>query len=944
MRTEDGHIIQKCLDGDAAAFGLLVDKYKGSVYALAYAKLGDFHDAQDLTQEVFLKAYRKLRTLKRWDRFLSWLYAITSNSCKDFLRSKASRPDDEYVSDQEKEHLANISIDSHREDKLHQTLRETLSELPEVHRQVLSLHYLGGLSCKEIAQFLGISPHAIAMRLSRARAKLRKEMLTTMHASFDRQKLHSAFTLNIVEMIRRTQIQPNPQVPVIPIGIAAVGLLTLSMLCLITPFNQLPAIGKLIGAPIPSESKVMDVGEIPVDVVMLSKSSVVSSGDGKKDLTRNPRQTNGVYAANPDAEVETSGRNEPVARLGNGAASRLVYSPDGKLIAVMGQIGIWLYDAETLQEVGMISGGATTMAFSPDGNLLASGFWTDPTAQLWDVKTQERVGDLPSSEEWGVTALAFIPGGRTLAVGYSDGAIGLWNIDTKQQTGRLDTPVRFVWTMTVSSDGQFLASAGFEHASISVWNLQTSALVSSFMGHDTGQEIDTISSIAFSPDGSTLASGISFDDTIRLWKVETGTQIASLTKNDSAGEHPDVSSLVYSPDGTLLASAGDDAKIRLWDAQTLKQIGALETDGGSVSSIAFRPDGETLASLNGGDAETGWRKGGDMALRLWDLETREQIAAIRQHNAKVESAALSPDGTLLAIGRQDGAVALWNLYTEKLSTTLTGHIATVKSVAFSSDGTLLASGEREHARLWDVSKGRQIATFEHTAIVESVVFSPDGKTLACVDDNCIRLWDTQRKREIAVLGQEPPRTFSSSWDRMYAKWRNRVPFTDMPVPYWSTLRSVAFSPDGTMLASGGTDNTIRVWDVAKQREIFAQELDAMSNICVVAFSPDGEILASAGTNGKIHLWSPKKRELVGSFNIENWCQALAFSPEGNLLAAGDGSKIRVWDLATSTEITTLDGFQVVINSVDFSRDGRKLVASWSDGVIRIWNTSGFETH
>ena len=944
MRTEDGHIIQKCLDGDAAAFGLLVDKYKGSVYALAYAKLSDFHDAQDMTQEVFLKAYRKLRTLKRWDRFLSWLYAITSNSCKDFLRSKASRPDGEYISDQAKERFDEISIHSHHDEALHQTLRNALSELPEVHRQVLSLHYLGGLSCKEIAQFLGISPHAIAMRLNRARAKLRKEMLTTMHASFDGQKLHSAFTLNIVEMIRRTQIQPNPQVPVIPIGIAAIGILTLSIVCLFTPFNQLPAIGKLIGAPIPSETKVMDVGEIPVDVVVLSNTSVVSSGDGKRDLTQNPRQTNGVYAANPDAEVETSGRNEPAARLGNGAASRLVYSPDGKLIAVMGQIGIWLYDAETLQEVGMISGSATTMAFSPDGNLLASGFWTEPTAQLWDVKTQEQVGDLPSSEEWGVTALAFIPGGRTLAVGYSDGAIGLWNIDTKQQTGRLDTPVRFVWTMAVSSDGQFLASAGFEHASISVWNLQTGTLVSSFMGHDTGQEIDTVSSIAFSPDGSTLASGISFDDTIRLWEVETGKQIASITKTDSAGEHPDVSSLVYSPDGTLLASAGDDAKIRLWNAQTLKQIGALETGGGSVSSIAFRPDGETLASLNGGDAGTGWRKGGDMALRLWDLETREQIAAIQQHNAKVESAALSPDGALLAIGRQDGAIALWNMYSEKLSTTLTGHIATVKSVAFSSDGTLLASGEREHARLWDVSKGQQIAAFEHTAIVESLAFSPDGKTLACVDDNCIRLWDTLRKREIAVLGKEPPRTFNGSWDRMHAKWRNRVPFTDMPVPYWSIIRSVAFNPDGTMLASGGTDDTVRVWDVAKRREIFTHELDAMSNICVVAFSPDGEVLASAGTHGKIHLWSPRKRELVGALDIEEWCQALSFSPEGDFLAAGDGMKIRVWDLATHAEITTLDGFEVVVNSVDFSRDGEKLIASCSDGVIRVWNTSSFETH
>ena len=316
MRTEDGHVIQKCLDGDAAAFGLLVDKYKGSVYGLACAKLGDFHDGQDMTQEVFLKAYQKLRTLKRWDKFLSWFYAITSNSCKDFLRSKASRPDGEYVTDQEKERLDKISINSHHEDKLHQTLREALSELPEIHRQVLSLHYLGGLSCREIAQFLGISPHAIAMRLSRARAKLRKEMLTMMHSSFDGQKLHSAFTLNIVEIIRRTQIQPNPQVPVIPIGIAVVSLLTLSMLYLFVSIDQFPAIGKLVGAPILSETRIAEVGEIPVDVVMLSNTSVVSSGDGKKDLGKNSRLTNGVQAADTHTEAATGTQNEPIARLG----------------------------------------------------------------------------------------------------------------------------------------------------------------------------------------------------------------------------------------------------------------------------------------------------------------------------------------------------------------------------------------------------------------------------------------------------------------------------------------------------------------------------------------------------------------------------------------------------------------------------------------------------
>ena len=82
MRTEDGYIIHKCLNGDKAAFGLLVDKYKASIYALAYSKLGNFHDAEDVTQEAFVKAYQKLRTLRRWDSFLAWLYSITSNICK----------------------------------------------------------------------------------------------------------------------------------------------------------------------------------------------------------------------------------------------------------------------------------------------------------------------------------------------------------------------------------------------------------------------------------------------------------------------------------------------------------------------------------------------------------------------------------------------------------------------------------------------------------------------------------------------------------------------------------------------------------------------------------------------------------------------------------------------------------------------------------------------
>jgi len=184
MRTEDGYFISKCLNGDPAAFGFLVDKYKACVYALAYTRLRNFHDAEDATQDVFLTAYRKLNTLKRYDNFRAWLYSITSNHCKMLLRSQANRPDNEFIEDQTPEVIESPSIDSHRESLANEVIKEltekinqALGSLPEAYSQVLTLRYLGGMSNDEIAEFLGISQTAIRQRLSRARAELREGCL-----------------------------------------------------------------------------------------------------------------------------------------------------------------------------------------------------------------------------------------------------------------------------------------------------------------------------------------------------------------------------------------------------------------------------------------------------------------------------------------------------------------------------------------------------------------------------------------------------------------------------------------------------------------------------------------------------------------------------------------------------------------------------------------------
>lgn len=220
MRTEDGQIIYRCLNGDAAAFGLLVDKYKASIYALAYSKLGNFHDAEDVTQEVFIKAFRKLRTLRWWDSFRAWLYAITSNLCKDWIRSRSSRPDGEFVADQKRDVLDQQSVESYREASLRESIRETMDSLPEKYRQVLILYYFGGMKRSEIAGFLGVSIRTIGDRLMKGRARLKEEMIEMMSEVYQQKRLSETFTFRIVEMVKRMRIQSVPRMNWLPWGIS----------------------------------------------------------------------------------------------------------------------------------------------------------------------------------------------------------------------------------------------------------------------------------------------------------------------------------------------------------------------------------------------------------------------------------------------------------------------------------------------------------------------------------------------------------------------------------------------------------------------------------------------------------------------------------------------------------------------------------------------------
>ncbi len=565
--------------------------------------------------------------------------------------------------------------------------------------------------------------------------------------------------------------------------------------------------------------------------------------------------------------------------------------------------------------------GVHSMVYSPRGNLIAVGTGRGET-QVIDAKTGRPVAMFPSR-------VAFSPDERTIASPVSSFTdyISLWDVDSGQETVRLAGGGR---SLAFSPDGSLVAGVASEFdengdwvsrhgGDIVVWSLATRTKVA-ILGSDRNARW-----LAFSPDGATVATGGGSEDLIRLWDIASRREIATLT-----GHTDTVLTVAFSPDGRALASGSSDGATKLWDVALGQEIATLTGHTDDVSAVAFSADGETLA--------TGSH---DHTVRLWDVGSARETAVLTGHESWILMVAFSPDGDSLVGGSQrndapnasslEDAIRVWDLASRQQIDSFGGLVDHVTELAFSPDGNLVATSGGREVAVWDVDLGRRVTTLAAPGTrIDTPVFGPDGAILATVSPAGATLWD--------VASWQPDAVLAGSW------------------------RSIAFSPDGSLLATGGGDESIALWDIASVQRV-ATLVGHADGTSTLAFSPDGGMLAGGGFDKAriprfgVWLWDvvvtvaaaraigpnvPLLADFARWYGSDDGILDLAFSPDGQLLACGDRAQAtRLWDVATRRQVAILAAPDRS-RAIAFSPDGRILASTGNGGNGTLWDVASRE--
>ncbi|MFY0576337.1 WD40 repeat domain-containing protein [Cystobacter fuscus] len=400
----------------------------------------------------------------------------------------------------------------------------------------------------------------------------------------------------------------------------------------------------------------------------------------------------------------------------------------------------------------------------------------------------------------------------------------------------------------------------------------------------------------------------------------------------------------FSPRDGLLATGHEDGTLLVWSAVVGKPLRVLQGHSAEVLDVVFSPDGALLASASV-----------DGTVRLWSLEEARCLHKMKGHAGSVLGLAFSPDGSLLASAAEDERVRLWSVSDGQFSRVLNGRVEDVLELAFNTEGTFLSTvSSGGQVSRWSVSNGDRLDTFQlpPEGSLRAAAFSLDREWLAfsISDDDKIRLWSMASGRLVhALVGHKgavgdlafsPDGTTlaSASSEGTIRIWGVSDGSDLHVLNEADAFNCVRFSPDGTSIASGSEYGPARLWSVTEGRSLRVLEQRAAYPALGVAFNPDGTTLVCASDNGSLAFWDATGGRLLRTLELDAGSVGrVVFSLEGSRVATCNrkASLVKVWNMSDKRSYRV--SHPAAVTSLSFSPDGGTLVLASNDGVVSIWS-------
>ena len=574
---------------------------------------------------------------------------------------------------------------------------------------------------------------------------------------------------------------------------------------------------------------------------------------------------------------------------------------------------------------------ANGIHISPDGAHLAS-CGADGRIEIWEIETESKLVDFAAHES-SINAVEFSPDGNYLASVGDDGQVKLWNASNYRFVREFSMPTN-LRCLNFSPDSTQIAAAG-GNGSICIWDVYGSFHHVTSEAHD-----DTINTVAFSPDGKTLASG-SENHRVKIWDVASPQKLVR-----EINVYKPVRALAFSSDGEKLITTG--GLVNLWDVASGEQLAMIPCHRNFSDCLATSSDGKIVAT---GSA--------DRRVATLDIEGKKVRHFYIGHTDSVVSLAFESKSSVLASLSSDGAIHFWraNSPPDRRVAMIPGACPRITADQRSNDDAIFISCSSDvEARLLKYSFADQTIdrwddTASHTAIAnksfdKQLVISNDGsKMLVSSPPHIVALWDIKNKRRVDTF-RLPPDDFGgiafSPTGTEFAVAAESLPgvyqvdlTNGQTIRHLKGRRSVAYSPDGTILAAEVEPPVFGVglWD-AKTGELLATLGGHRGEVYNILFSDDGRVLVSTSADRTVKVWDIESRQLLYTLRGHtNGVLVARFTPDQKgLVTASSDDTLRIWDIETGREMLAFPMHSKKVESLVFSNDGQTLAA-----VCSPWN-------